>query len=293
MDGTGRAVGQTAVTLTASELAPLDAPLDRRALARRGGRPGAGRTAARSSRSRRSRGPAGGASWSARRSTSRVVSRSRSTCWSRTRTGPAWTRRPPSRPPRRRSRRRSTGWSGCAPSASATPWRTAPAAWSSRRPATSRRTASSSSTAEGDASIAVGPVQAFRRLEEPWRTVRRSAPFRYPTYRVTYEGATAQRLGHEIDAGRPAGPDPRVLRPARPRLVLLVAGHRRRAAPPRGDGRDVALHDDASTTPSTSRPRSPSRSRRATPGARPGGVVTGGSPIRTAISSSHGQSTVT
>ena len=52
-------------------------------------------------------------------------------------------------------------------------------------------------TAEGDASIAVGQVQAFKRLEEPWRTVRRSAPFRYPTYRDTYEGAIAQRLGHE------------------------------------------------------------------------------------------------
>jgi copper transport protein len=52
-------------------------------------------------------------------------------------------------------------------------------------------------TAEGDASIAVGPTQAFRRLEEPWRTVRRSAPFRYPTYHEAYEGATAQRLGHE------------------------------------------------------------------------------------------------
>ena len=61
------------------------------------------------------------------------------------------------------------------------------------------------STAEGDASIAVGPVQAFRRLEEPWRTVRRNAPFRYPTYRVNYEGATAQRLGHEVMLnGRPA-----------------------------------------------------------------------------------------
>jgi copper transport protein len=60
-------------------------------------------------------------------------------------------------------------------------------------------------TAEGDASIAIGPTQAFRRLDEPWRTVRRSAPFRYPTYRDTYEGAIAQRLGHEttID-GRPA-----------------------------------------------------------------------------------------
>jgi hypothetical protein len=60
-------------------------------------------------------------------------------------------------------------------------------------------------TAEGDASIAVGPIQAFQRLQEPWRTVRRSAPFRYPTYRVTYEGATAQRLGHEtmLD-GKPA-----------------------------------------------------------------------------------------
>jgi len=52
-------------------------------------------------------------------------------------------------------------------------------------------------TAEGDASIAVGPTQAFRRQDEPWRTVRRSAPFRYPTYRDTYDGATAQRLGHD------------------------------------------------------------------------------------------------
>lgn len=60
-------------------------------------------------------------------------------------------------------------------------------------------------TAEGDASIAIGPTQAFRRREEPWRTVRRSAPFRYPTYRDTYEGATAQRLGHEVGLdGRPA-----------------------------------------------------------------------------------------
>lgn len=59
-------------------------------------------------------------------------------------------------------------------------------------------------TAEGDASIAVGPIQAFRRLDEPWRTVRRSAPFRYPTYQDTYEGAEAHRLGHEtmLD-GRP------------------------------------------------------------------------------------------
>jgi hypothetical protein len=60
-------------------------------------------------------------------------------------------------------------------------------------------------TAEGDASIAIGPTQAFRRLEEPWRTVRRSAPFRYPTYRDTYDGAIAQRLGHETTLdGRPA-----------------------------------------------------------------------------------------
>jgi methionine-rich copper-binding protein CopC/putative copper export protein len=61
------------------------------------------------------------------------------------------------------------------------------------------------STAEGDASIAIGPTQAFRRLDEPWRTVRRSAPFRYPTYRDNYEGAEAQRLGHETALdGRPA-----------------------------------------------------------------------------------------
>jgi copper transport protein len=60
-------------------------------------------------------------------------------------------------------------------------------------------------TAEGDASIAVGPTQAFRRMEEPWRTVRRSAPFRYPTYSDTYADASAHRLGHEtILDGRPA-----------------------------------------------------------------------------------------
>ena len=35
-------------------------------------------------------------------------------------------------------------------------------------------------------SFVCGPVQAFRRLDEPWRTVRRSAPFRYPTYRDNY-----------------------------------------------------------------------------------------------------------
>jgi copper transport protein len=59
-------------------------------------------------------------------------------------------------------------------------------------------------TAEGDASIAIGPTQAFKRLDEPWRTVRRSAPFRYPTYRDTYDGAEAQRLGHETTLdGRP------------------------------------------------------------------------------------------
>jgi copper transport protein len=59
-------------------------------------------------------------------------------------------------------------------------------------------------TAEGESSVAVGPTQAFRRLDEPWRTVRRSAPFRYPTYRDTYDGATAQRLGHEMMLdGRP------------------------------------------------------------------------------------------
>jgi hypothetical protein len=52
-------------------------------------------------------------------------------------------------------------------------------------------------TAEGDESIAVGAVQAFRRLDEPWRSARRTAPFRYPTYRDTYAGATAQWLGHE------------------------------------------------------------------------------------------------
>ena len=52
-------------------------------------------------------------------------------------------------------------------------------------------------TAEGDESIAVGVVQAFRRGDEPWRTARRSAPFKYPTYATNYEGATAQRLGHD------------------------------------------------------------------------------------------------
>jgi hypothetical protein len=57
-------------------------------------------------------------------------------------------------------------------------------------------------TAEGDASIAVGPIQAFRRFGEPWRTVRRGAPFRYPTYGDTYEGATAHRLGHETTVDR-------------------------------------------------------------------------------------------
>jgi copper transport protein len=59
-------------------------------------------------------------------------------------------------------------------------------------------------TAEGDASITVGPAQAFRRLDEPWRTVRRGAPFRYPTYRDIYAGATSQRFGHETTLdGRP------------------------------------------------------------------------------------------
>jgi copper transport protein len=60
-------------------------------------------------------------------------------------------------------------------------------------------------TAEGDASIAVGPTQAFRKLDEPWRTIRRTAPFRYPTYADTYSDASAQRLGFEtmLD-GRPA-----------------------------------------------------------------------------------------
>jgi hypothetical protein len=52
-------------------------------------------------------------------------------------------------------------------------------------------------TAEGDASIAVGPAQAFRRLDEPWRTVRRTTPFRFPTYQDIYLGAEAHRLGHE------------------------------------------------------------------------------------------------
>ena len=60
-------------------------------------------------------------------------------------------------------------------------------------------------TAEGDESIAVGSVQAFRRGDEPWRTSRRGAPFRYPTYAANYDGATSQRLGHETTLdGRPA-----------------------------------------------------------------------------------------
>jgi hypothetical protein len=60
-------------------------------------------------------------------------------------------------------------------------------------------------TAEGDASIAVGPMQAFRRLDEPWRTVRRSAPFRYPTYSDTYADASGHRLGYPTTLdGRPA-----------------------------------------------------------------------------------------
>ncbi|MCC7370453.1 MAG: copper resistance protein CopC/CopD [Chloroflexi bacterium] len=60
-------------------------------------------------------------------------------------------------------------------------------------------------TAEGDASVAVGPNQAFRRLDEPWRLVRRNAPFRYPTYRDTYADASAQRLGHQVTLdGQPA-----------------------------------------------------------------------------------------
>jgi copper transport protein len=59
-------------------------------------------------------------------------------------------------------------------------------------------------TAEGEASIAVGPTQAFRQQQEPWRTVRRSAPFRYPTYRDNYDGATAQRFGRDTTLdGRP------------------------------------------------------------------------------------------
>jgi len=52
-------------------------------------------------------------------------------------------------------------------------------------------------TAEGDASVAVGQTQAFRHLDEPWRVVRRTSPFRYPGYRDTYDGASAQRLGHD------------------------------------------------------------------------------------------------
>jgi copper transport protein len=60
-------------------------------------------------------------------------------------------------------------------------------------------------TAEGDESIAVGAVQAFRKGDEPWRTARRSAPFKYPTYAANYDGATAQRLGHDTsENGRPA-----------------------------------------------------------------------------------------
>jgi len=56
-------------------------------------------------------------------------------------------------------------------------------------------------TGEGEESIAVGGAQAFRRGADPWRAARRSAPFRYPTYRDNYEGATAQRLGHEALLG--------------------------------------------------------------------------------------------
>ncbi|MGE3911055.1 MAG: copper resistance protein CopC [Chloroflexota bacterium] len=59
-------------------------------------------------------------------------------------------------------------------------------------------------TAEGDASVAVGPIQAFRQGEEPWRTVRRTAPFRFPTYPDNYEGASSHRLGYETTLdGRP------------------------------------------------------------------------------------------
>jgi copper transport protein len=59
-------------------------------------------------------------------------------------------------------------------------------------------------TAEGDESIAVSGVQAFKRGDEPWRTVRRSAPFKYPAYSTNYDGATAQRLGHDTTLdGRP------------------------------------------------------------------------------------------
>jgi hypothetical protein len=59
-------------------------------------------------------------------------------------------------------------------------------------------------TAEGDESIAVGAVQAFRRGDEPWRTARRTAPFRYPAYAANYDGATAQRVGHDTTLnGRP------------------------------------------------------------------------------------------
>ncbi|MCC6179328.1 MAG: copper resistance protein CopC [Chloroflexi bacterium] len=52
-------------------------------------------------------------------------------------------------------------------------------------------------TAEGDESIAIGAAQAFRRGDEEWRTLRRSAPFHYPAYHDNYAGATAQRLGYE------------------------------------------------------------------------------------------------
>jgi copper transport protein len=52
-------------------------------------------------------------------------------------------------------------------------------------------------TAEGDASVAVGPTQAYRHLDEPWRVVRRTSPFRFPSYRDTYDGSSAHHLGHD------------------------------------------------------------------------------------------------
>ena len=51
-------------------------------------------------------------------------------------------------------------------------------------------------TGDGDESVTVGAAQAFRRAgDATWRPLRRAAPLRYPIYRATYQGATAQRLG--------------------------------------------------------------------------------------------------
>ncbi len=57
-------------------------------------------------------------------------------------------------------------------------------------------------TDEGDASVTVGMAQMFRRAgQQAWQPLRRTAPLRYPNYRATYEGATAQRAGRteELD----------------------------------------------------------------------------------------------